>query len=269
VRTSEMMHSLTQSRLETESYTSHFANLIETDPIFKDQISLRILDLCTGTGCIPLSSYSLLSKRFSDLEVVGVDISDKALSLSRKNLEHNVAKGLLPEGAVRQVSFRKGDVLHKNFPAEIVVKEAAWDVMISNPPYISSKSFARDTARSVRNFEPRLALVPPEDPGSFEGRGDSEHLFPEDVFYGAILKVAQASESKVVLMEVADLEQALRVAMHASDLGQFRLIELWRDWPSDTAESNSIIQNHPSEPQIQYKFNIKGQGNARSVVCWL
>lgn len=81
---------------------------------------MKILDLCTGTGCIPLSLYSLLSESFPSLEFLGVDISEKALNLSRKNLEYNIAKGHLPEGAKHRVSFQKGDVLHKKFPHEII-----------------------------------------------------------------------------------------------------------------------------------------------------
>ena len=79
-----------------------------------------------------------------------------------------------------------------------------------------------------------------------------------DFFYPRLLKFAQDLETKVVLLEVADLPQALRVAQLAKGLNLFDGIEIWRDDPKPTS----------SEPTVEDGFDVLGNGNARSVVCW-
>ena len=64
-------------------------------------------------------------------------------------------------------------------------------------------------------------------------------------------------EAKVVLLEVADLEQALRVAQHARNLDIFDGVEIWREQPDASGDAES-----------EQDFAVIGQGNARSVLCW-
>ncbi|QSS62546.1 hypothetical protein I7I51_02283 [Histoplasma capsulatum] len=187
-------------RPETESYTARVANLLlsELAPTRRKGLAhrdeckcehlptLRIVDLCTGTGCIPLLLHSLLSPVFPKLQICGVDISTRALRLARENLKHNIALGTLSERARDEVSFVKGDVLSgqselsglytssvtpasKTAAAAAAAAAAAEPeinpvitILLSNPPYISPAQFANGTtARSVRRYEPKLALVPP------------------------------------------------------------------------------------------------------------
>ncbi|EER40586.1 conserved hypothetical protein [Histoplasma capsulatum H143] len=184
-------------RPETESYTTRVANLLlsklaptrQKDLTHRDECkcehlpTLRIVDLCTGTGCIPLLLHSLLSPVFPKLQICAVDISTRALKLARENLKHNIALGMLSERAREEVSFVKGDVLSglselsglcssSVTPASKTAAAAAAaaepeinpviTILLSNPPYISPAQFANGTtARSVRRYEPRLALVPP------------------------------------------------------------------------------------------------------------
>lgn len=131
-----------------------------------------------------------------------------------------------------------------------------WDILISNPPYISPRAFVHTTTRSVRNFEPKLALVPPpsEDTTAEDESGD--------LFYPRLLDIADQVQAKVVLFEVADIDQALRVAQMARKRGMWRGIEIWRDEPAAKhLNSDPIIGDANG-------FRAFGRGDGRSVVCW-
>jgi methylase of polypeptide subunit release factors len=131
-------------------------------------------------------------------------------------------------------------------------RQSRWDILISNPPYISPKQFDHLTARSVRNFEPKLALVP-----EATEEGLSDHV-QGDLFYPRLLDIARELDVKVLLMEVGDLEQAKRVAKLAQGTGSWDSIEIWRDDPSASDEDEDQFQHIP----------IRGNGNGRSVFCW-
>jgi release factor glutamine methyltransferase len=108
---------------------------------------LRILDLGTGTGCIPIS----LALELSSSEVYAVDVSATALEVARQNAATLGAK----------VEFLEGDLLGK-----IPVFDPL-DLIVSNPPYVPLRDQAEMHA-NVLNFEPHLALfVPDEDPFVF------------------------------------------------------------------------------------------------------
>lgn len=108
---------------------------------------LRILDLGTGTGCIPIS----LALELSSSEVYAVDVSATALEVARQNAATLGAK----------VEFLEGDLLGK-----IPVLDPL-DLIVSNPPYVPLRDQAEMHA-NVLNFEPHLALfVPDEDPFVF------------------------------------------------------------------------------------------------------
>jgi release factor glutamine methyltransferase len=105
---------------------------------------LKVLDIGTGTGCIPIS----LALELNKAEVYGLDISKEALEVAHQN-----AKLLHAE-----VSFLKCNILDELPPVEDL------DIMVSNPPYIPEKGKA-EMHRNVLDFEPELALfVPNEDP---------------------------------------------------------------------------------------------------------
>lgn len=102
----------------------------------KGEISL--LDIGTGTGCIPLSIAHYNKKAL----VRGLDISDTALCLAKKNAEKlNLTK---------RSSFEKLDIL-KEIPM------GQYDVVTSNPPYIKS-DIIPTLQTEVRDYEPHLAL---------------------------------------------------------------------------------------------------------------
>ncbi|KAF6241405.1 hypothetical protein HO173_000115 [Letharia columbiana] len=96
-------------RPETENITTHLASLLLSPPS-RPQHPLRILDLCTGTGCIPLLLHSLLAPHIPSLHLHGVDVSPAALNLAAKNLSHNITKSQLRANAREQISFAHGDI---------------------------------------------------------------------------------------------------------------------------------------------------------------
>lgn len=101
---------------------------------------MRILDICTGSGCILLS----LLKYSNECEGLGVDISKEALEVARENAE---LLGL-------QAEFRSSDLLEQ--------VKGKFDIIVSNPPYIETAVI--DTLMpEVREHEPMLALDGKED----------------------------------------------------------------------------------------------------------
>ncbi|KAF2855044.1 S-adenosyl-L-methionine-dependent methyltransferase [Plenodomus tracheiphilus IPT5] len=226
---------------------------------------LRVMDLCTGTGCIPLLFQHEFGKARDDIDVraLGVDISNTALALAYHNLKRTRKNEDFAGNG--EISFLNADVLMNPFEpltgGPLALKIAMnyewlppfWDIVISNPPYISPQAYWKTTTRSVRGFEPKLALVPP--PVSQSKQTDDEQ---GDVFYPHLLNVAQDFEAKIVLLEVADLEQALRVARLAEKLDLFDGVEIWREQPDA----------NPEEPLQQDGIDIVGTGNGRSVLCW-
>ncbi len=102
----------------------------------KENKCLSVLDLCTGSGCIAVSL-----KKCGFEKVYAADISDKALAVAKHNSKLNNA----------DIIFLQSD-LYENFP-----KEIRFDIIVSNPPYISTDEIAR-IEKQVRDFEPKLAL---------------------------------------------------------------------------------------------------------------
>ena len=105
----------------------------------------RVLDLCTGSGCIGLA----VASRVKDARVTLADISREALAVARKNISLNHLGG--------RVSAIQADALGK--PQAFLGK---FDMIISNPPYITATEM-QELPCSVRNFEPHLALFGGDD----------------------------------------------------------------------------------------------------------
>ena len=105
----------------------------------------RILDLCTGSGCIGLA----LAHRIKDARVTLADISPDALAVARKNVANQKLSA--------RVSCVQADALSE--PAPFLGK---FDLIISNPPYITGADM-KELDHSVKDFEPHLALFGGED----------------------------------------------------------------------------------------------------------
>ena len=215
-------------RDDTEAWVSRFVDtLTETKRYILDDKAenepIRVLDLCTGSGCIALLAHKLLSEHYPrrDFHTTGQDISPAALRFANQNLWHNIEKGLLPSSAATHVKFGYGDVLN---PVSIEKDTSSQpvDIIFSNPPYVAPAEYDPNslhnntdatppiaTSRSVRRFEPKLALVPPSfsDGRLFRSLG----LERGDEFYLAIFQTAVDSSAKVIALEVGGTKQAERV----------------------------------------------------------
>lgn len=112
---------------------------------------VNILDIGTGSGCIPISLATVMG---NNSMVSAWDISEKALDVAAGNAKRNNVN----------VCFSKVDVLGNDIP-EIKV-----DVLVSNPPYITERE-KTDMERNVLDWEPEIALfVPDNDPLVFYRR---------------------------------------------------------------------------------------------------
>lgn len=118
----------------------------------------RVLDVCTGSGCIIIS----LARLGKPQQAVGCDLSADALEIAKNN-----AKRLQAE-----VEFRQGDLFE--------AVESCFDVIVSNPPYIESR-IVEELMPEVRCHEPRMALDGDADGLSFYRRitrAAVNYLFP-------------------------------------------------------------------------------------------
>ena len=261
----------------------------------------RVLDFCTGTGCIPLlfhdEFYEQTHLRNIFLDIKGYDISQQAISLAYENLDlqwkrpenRHLRGGKIDEAlscrneSLRRMRFEPFNVLavdlaasdrkftgddlnarHRSEPGAVSDGTSfsagigtRCDVLISNPPYISPSEYKRTTARSVRKFEPKLALVPPsnyDDPDTLNSDGQHQG----DLFYPPLLSLAQRLSAKFVLLEVADMEQAERVVSLVLGRTTWDVeVEIWRDEPARNRAEEVLVDGRA--------IKVVGEGNGRSV----
>lgn len=99
--------------------------------------SLKILDIGTGTGCIPIS----LKKKLPIAHVSAIDISKEALKIAKKNAEFNKV----------EVDYVQKDILKTDSLND------SYDIIISNPPYVRELE-KKMMQKNVLDFEPETAL---------------------------------------------------------------------------------------------------------------
>ena len=110
--------------------------------------SSRVLDMCTGSGCIIISLAAAGHTAEYEYGAVGVDISDKAIEVAEYNSKLN---------GVSYVEFVKSNMF-----AELRDTGVKFDVIVSNPPYIPTKDI-RELSDEVKLHDPLLALDGDED----------------------------------------------------------------------------------------------------------
>lgn len=121
-------------RFETELLVEKTYNYIKK---YFNKDKVKILDIGTGSGCIAIT----LNKLLDDSDVTGVDISSEALEVAKENNISNNAN----------VKFIESDLFSN--------VNGRYDVIISNPPYIS---YYEEIMNIVWNNEPHLALYAPD-----------------------------------------------------------------------------------------------------------
>ena len=138
----------------------------------------RILDLCTGSGCIA----AWAAHTFAGASVTATDLSEEALAVAQENCKAH-------EAYPRQVVLKQGDLF------DALADGETFDVILSNPPYIPSAT-VDSLETEVKDYEPRLALD-----GGPEGMDAVSRI------------IAQAPDHLVpgglILMEIDDTQEEL------------------------------------------------------------
>lgn len=109
---------------------------------------MKVLDMCTGSGCIVLSILKMCREKYymTDLQGIGADVSEEALKVARENGRRLGVP----------VTWIQGDLFAK------IPEEEKYDVIVSNPPYIETAVI--DTLQEeVRLHDPYIALDGKED----------------------------------------------------------------------------------------------------------
>lgn len=121
-------------RAETEELIYHIINYYKSINYTK----ISILDIGTGSGCIPIT----LKKKLKNSEVYALDVSEKALNIARINAER----------LNTDINFLKADILDTDFKMD-----THFNIIVSNPPYIPY-SESNLMPNHVLAHEPYLAL---------------------------------------------------------------------------------------------------------------
>ena len=106
--------------------------------------SPKILDLCTGSGCVGLT----VALEIPGAEVTLSELSPEAKSVALQNRNHH--------GLQDRVQVLEGDLF------EPVAGAQPFDLILANPPYVE-ESYVDQMQKDVRDYEPHLALFAPED----------------------------------------------------------------------------------------------------------
>lgn len=130
-------------RPETEELVEWILN----SPITQNPSPINILDIGTGTGCIPIA----LKANLSQGNVTAIDVSKKALEVAKRNAQSNKVEINFIQANILDVE----DLLilltpNSQLPASI-------DIIVSNPPYVRNIE-KLEIKKNVLNYEPHLAL---------------------------------------------------------------------------------------------------------------
>ncbi|HPS54451.1 MAG TPA: peptide chain release factor N(5)-glutamine methyltransferase [Sedimentisphaerales bacterium] len=102
-----------------------------------------VLDLCTGSGCIAVA----IAKNFPAADIIATDICESALQVAAKNIENHHLN--------EQIKLLQGNLFDPVIPQ---LDTSAFDLIVSNPPYISTEEFEK-LDKNVKDYEPKLALL--------------------------------------------------------------------------------------------------------------
>jgi len=149
-------------RPDTETIVENVLQLARREAGFE---APRVLDLCTGSGCIAAA----IAAHLKTATVVAIDNSAAAIVVAKRNVD----KLNLSE----RISIELGDLYE---PLTRIVDAQPFDLIVSNPPYIPTAEWEK-LDRSVKDYEPRTALDGGDDGLDFHRRilnGVQERLRP-------------------------------------------------------------------------------------------
>jgi ribosomal protein L3 glutamine methyltransferase len=156
---------------------SHIAELLR-EPLLARRSVRRVLDLCTGSGCLAI----LAARAFPAAQVDAVDISPAALAVARKNVAHYRLG--------RRVQLHRSDLF-------AALGAARYDLILSNPPYVSAAAMAALPAEY--RHEPRVALAGGADGLAFVARvlaAAPAHLEPDGLLVCEVGDARRAVERR-------------------------------------------------------------------------
>ncbi len=179
-------------RPETELLVDHVLQVLPTEE------PRRVLDVCTGSGCIAVS----VAKRLPAAHVTATDVSEAALEIARRNAAQH--------GVATRVEFVRADWFDYD-PKPVPPPATMFDLILSNPPYVAEA--ARQTLPpNVREHEPGVALFAGgEGLDAFRkiAEGVRAHLRPGGCLLIEIGR-GQADEVESLLVETAGLRPVAR-----------------------------------------------------------
>jgi len=126
-------------RPDTETIVENVLQFVRHQPGFE---SPRVLDLCTGSGCIAAA----IAHHLKSSIVVATDISPAAVDIATKNIARL--------GLSDRVQIGQGDLFA---PLATMVDAHTFQLIVSNPPYIPTQTL-ETLDKSVKDFEPLQAL---------------------------------------------------------------------------------------------------------------
>ena len=178
----------------------------DSAPLIDSASPLKILDIGTGSGCIPLA----LKKKLFRLELTGIDISEKALEVAKKNSDTYRAN----------IDFQLIDILNESKWE----KMRMYDIIVSNPPYVKEMEKAT-MHKNVLDHEPAIALfVPNNDPLLFYNKialFATKHLEANGKVYVEINEAL--GKETVALFNAHGFKTELRKDFQGKD----RMIKAW------------------------------------------
>ena len=182
-------------RPETELLVEEAIKLLKETPPLPPlskggQRGVKILDLCTGSGCIAIA----LAKRLPEAHVYGIDKSDTAIQYAIQNATKN---------NIKNVHFIKGDLFEPVTAHCSLFTVHCFDCIVSNPPYIKTADI-QGLQREIKDYEPVEALD-----------GGEDGLY----FYRRIFKDASKSlkETGIIILEIGhdQADDVGKIAMNA------------------------------------------------------
>jgi len=121
--------------------------IISSQQFNKSTSQLKILEIGTGSGCIPIS----LKKNIPNAEVFAIDISEKALEVAKKNAAENSVEVNFILKNILEVDILNQPITYNLKPI------TSFDIIVSNPPYV--RNLEKDEiSKNVLDYEPHLAL---------------------------------------------------------------------------------------------------------------
>ena len=119
----------------------------KSSSVKSSEVEMKILDIGTGTGCIPIS----LKANLPQANVSAIDVSEKALEVAKRNAKSNKV----------EINFIQTNILEvedlSQLPSPIIHHPSSYNIIVSNPPYVRNLE-KQEIKKNVLDYEPHLAL---------------------------------------------------------------------------------------------------------------